>query len=207
MVLIKISLGIALILFILGFIYPLIVVKKSGNDPHGTHEGSSKITRMSGITIFLWLIYLLIFIFFSPDLFQFETFLFFYMDISFLIAGIILIISGFLFEIVGIISLGLNFRIELPKEKTNLITSGVYRYMRNPILFGMFLLFIGALLLIPNIILLFITISNFITFNAKAIEEEKFLLNRFGEDYSNYMNRVGRYFPFPMKKIFRSKRV
>lgn len=47
----------------------------------------------------------------------------------------ILIIIGFVFEILKIKELGINFRIELPKGETELITSGLYRVMRNPIVF------------------------------------------------------------------------
>ena len=108
----------------------------------------------------------------------------------------ILISIGFLFEILGIIALGLNFRIELPTDDTELITSGIYRIMRNPIVFGIFLLVIGSFLIVPTIIVLLICIFNVLTFNSKAIDEEKFLLRRFGEDYKNYMNEVGRYLPF-----------
>ncbi len=108
---------------------------------------------------------------------------------------------GFLFEILGIIALGINFRIELPIDETELITSGIYKTMRNPIVFGIFLLVTGTFLIIPTGIALLICIFNILTFNAKVIDEEKFLLRRFGEKYRSYRNEVGRYLPFVLKKI------
>ncbi len=111
----------------------------------------------------------------------------------------IIILFGFLFEIFGIITLGTNFRIELPTDNTELVTSGIYRIMRNPIVFGIFLLVIGSFLILPTIIVLLICIFNILTFNSKAIDEEKFLLQRFGEKYNKYMNKVGRYLPFKIK--------
>lgn len=113
-----------------------------------------------------------------------------------IITGMISISIGFLFEVLGIIALGINFRIELPTDETELITSGIYRIMRNPIVFGIFLLVIGTFLIIPTVIVLLICIFNILTFNSKAIDEEKFLLRRFGEEYKNYSNKIGRYLPF-----------
>ena len=124
---------------------------------------------------------------------------FLYNDIV-IIIGMIIILVGFIFEIFGIIALGINFRVELPTDDTELITSGIYRIMRNPIVFGIFLLLIGSFLLIPTIIVLLICIFNIITFNSKVIDEEKFLLRRFGKTYENYLNRVGRYLPFKIKR-------
>ncbi|MFW9901551.1 MAG: methyltransferase family protein [Candidatus Thorarchaeota archaeon] len=186
---------ICIILFLIGFFWPLIVVKKSGKDPHGTHEGSLLLTRLSSVSIFLWLGFIIVYVFFNRLVENLWLLYFLYNDIS-IIIGMILISIGFLFEILGIIALGLNFRIELPTDDTELITSGIYRIMRNPIVFGIFLLVIGSFLIVPTIIVLLISIFNILTFNSKAIDEEKFLLRRFGEDYKNYMNEVGRYLTF-----------
>lgn len=190
---------ICIILFLIGFFWPLIVVKKSGKDPHGTHEGSLLLTRLSSVSIFLWLGFIIVYVFFNRLVENLWLLYFLYNDIS-IIIGMILISIGFLFEILGIIALGLNFRIELPTDDTELITSGIYRIMRNPIVFGIFLLVIGSFLIVPTIIVLLICIFNILTFNSKAIDEEKFLLRRFGEDYKNYMNEVGRYLPFRIER-------
>ncbi|MFX1364111.1 MAG: methyltransferase family protein [Promethearchaeota archaeon] len=186
-------------LFIIGFIWPLIVVKKSGSNPHGTHEGSAILTQFSSVSIFLWLVLIILYIFFNNLI---ETFwhLNFLSNDMIIITGMILISFGFLLEILGIVALGINFRIELPIDETELITTGIYRIMRNPIVFGVFLLVFGSFLIIPTIIVLLIAIFNIITFNSKAIDEEKFLLQRFGDDYKNYKNRVGRYLPFKIIK-------
>ena len=175
------------------------MVKKSGKDPHGTHEGSLLLTRLSSVSILLWLGFIIVYIFFNRLVENLWLLYFLHNDIS-IIIGMILISIGFLLEILGIIALGSNFRIELPIDDTELITSGIYRIMRNPIVFGIFLLVIGSFLIIPTIIVLLICLFNILTFNSKAIDEEKFLLRRFGKDYKNYMNDVGRYLPFRIRK-------
>ncbi|MFX1313536.1 MAG: methyltransferase family protein [Promethearchaeota archaeon] len=190
---------ISIILFLVGFFWPLIIIKKSGKNPHGTHEGASILTRFSSVSIFLWLGLIICYIFFNYILESFLRIEFLSNDILVLI-GMITISIGFIFEIVGIKALGINFRIELPTDDIELITSGIYGVMRNPIVFGIFLLIIGSFLIIPTVIILIICIFNIITFNSKVIDEEKYLLNKFGEVYRNYKNSVGRYLPFRIAK-------
>ena len=40
-------------------------MKKSGGDPHGTHEGSNILTQLSSVSIFLWLFFIISYIFFN----------------------------------------------------------------------------------------------------------------------------------------------
>ncbi len=191
---------IVIFLFLLGFIWPLIVVKKRSKNPHGTHEGASILTKLSGVSIFFWL-GLICFYFFFPQIIR--NILFFnliYSNIA-VIIGMIIISIGFLFELMGIIALGENFRIEFPIEEIELITSGIYKFMRNPIVFGIFLLVAGTFIIIPNILTLFSMIFNILTFDSKAKDEERFLTKTFGEEYLQYKNKVGRYFPFNIKRI------
>jgi len=175
------------------------LVKKSGKNPHGSHEGSLLLTRLSSVSIFLWLGLIILYIFLNRIIENLWLMNFLSNDIS-IIIGMIMISLGFLLEILGIIALGINFRIELPTDDTELITSGIYRIMRNPIVFGIFLLMIGSFLIIPTVIVLFVCIFNILTFNSKAIDEERFLLQTFGEDFKNYLNKVGRYLPFRISR-------
>ena len=174
-------------------------MKKSGKNPHGTHEGSSLLTRFSSVSIFLWLGLIILYIFLDKLIESAWRIEFLSNDII-IITGMIIISIGFLFDLLGTIALGKNFRIELPTEETELITSGIYRLMRNPIILGIFFLVIGSFLIIPIVIVLFISIFNLFTFNSKAIDEEKFLLQRFGEEYKNYSNKVGRYLPITIRR-------
>ncbi|TFF99852.1 MAG: isoprenylcysteine carboxylmethyltransferase family protein [Promethearchaeota archaeon] len=191
----KIFLLLVLIIFSIGLMVPMIIIRKKGKDSHGTHEGYSILARLSSATIFIWIINIVLFIFFYNLIELFWRFTFLSGDL-FIIIGMISIAIGTIVEILGMYSLGINFRIELPKEETELITSGIYRVMRNPIAFGLFLIIGGTFLLIPNVLTLIITIANIIVFDAKVRDEEKFLLARFGKPYEEYQNKVGRYFPF-----------
>ncbi|MFX1450925.1 MAG: methyltransferase family protein [Promethearchaeota archaeon] len=195
---IKIYFVIVIISFLIGMIAPIILIRKKGMDPHGTHGDASILTRLSAVTIMLWIAFIILYLFMDEIIGNFWIIDFLAADV-FIIIGMILIGLGFIFEILGIIALGENFRIELPVEETKLITTGIYRLMRNPIVFGIFLLMIGSFFTIPTIINLIIGIMNIITFNSKAIDEEKFLSKRFGNKFEEYKNKVGRYLPFSIK--------
>jgi len=177
----------------------MIVIKKKGKDPHGTHEGTLLLTRLTPFTIFTWLIFTILFIINDVVILRFLALEVFISDF-FIIIGIIIIILGLILDGWGTIALGTNFRIELPKEEISLITTGVYRLMRNPIVMGIYLLLFGSFLIIPTIISLIFLIANVLTFDSKIRDEEKFLTKRFGEEYKKYRRKVGRYLPFSIKK-------
>ena len=79
---------------------------------------------------------------------------------------------------------------------SNLIISGPYRYVRNPMILGVVVLLLFESALFASIPLLLWAIvffvGNIIYFNAF---EEKELIKRFGVDYENYKNEVPMLFP------------
>jgi len=178
---------------------PMVKIKKKGNDPHITHNGASLLTRLTPIAIFPWVIYIILFIIDNAIILQFLAFKLLISD-YWIILGIIIIFFGLLLDFLGTAALGSNFRIDLPKEETTLITTGIYRLMRNPIVIGVYLLVFGSFLIIPTMISLIFLIANIITFNSKVRNEERFLAIRFGEEFEKYSKKVGRYTPFSLRK-------
>tara|TARA_B100000686_G_scaffold319923_1_gene371050 strand:- start:349 stop:870 length:522 start_codon:yes stop_codon:yes gene_type:complete len=79
---------------------------------------------------------------------------------------------------------------------TNLIVSGPYRYIRNPMLLGVFFLLISESIIFSSIPILCWFLIFFIgnIFYFKKIEE-KDLIKRFGSDYEKYKNNVPMLFP------------
>ena len=190
---------IVVIVYLIAFLVPLIIVRMNGADPHGTHQNYSVLARISPIAVFLLTIYIVLFIFFN-NIIQIFWVISFLLGDPIIIIGMVLMFIGLVFEILGIKNLGISFRIELPKEQTKLITSGIYKLMRNPIAVSLYLIVIGVFLITPNIFALIILLMNIITFDAKVRREESFLLERFGYEYEQYKNRVGRYLPVTFKK-------
>ncbi|UCE51000.1 MAG: isoprenylcysteine carboxylmethyltransferase family protein [Desulfobacterales bacterium] len=78
-----------------------------------------------------------------------------------------------------------------------LVTTGPYAYVRNPMLTGVFALLFGFGVLLGSASLLVVFTPLFIFINVwelKAIEEPE-LLKRLGEDYIEYRKRTPMFFP------------
>jgi len=88
-----------------------------------------------------------------------------------------------------------------------LVTTGPYAYVRNPMLTGVFALLFGFGVLFGSVSLLVAFTPLFIFINVwelKAIEEPE-LLKRLGEDYSEYRKRTPMFFP-DFGKIFERRK-
>ena len=78
-----------------------------------------------------------------------------------------------------------------------LVTSGPYAHSRNPMLTGVFALLFGIGVLLESFSLLFIFTPLFILINVwelKAIEEPE-LLQRLGQEYTEYRNKTPMFLP------------
>ncbi len=107
--------------------------------------------------------------------------------------SILLLAISLVIVTLSLIDLGKSTRLGLPTEKTTLKTNGVYRYSRNPMYFGFNLLTIASMLYWINIIVIILGIYSIITYHLIILGEEKFLEERFGEEYFSYKNKVRRY--------------
>ena len=88
-----------------------------------------------------------------------------------------------------------------------LVTTGPYAYVRNPMLTGVFALLFGFGVLFGSASLLVLFTPLFIFINVwelKAIEEPE-LLKRLGEDYIEYRKRTPMFFP-GFGKLFKIRR-
>jgi protein-S-isoprenylcysteine O-methyltransferase Ste14 len=81
------------------------------------------------------------------------------------------------------------------RAKHELVTSGPYKYIRHPLYAFGSVFFFGFLLLAGNWLL---TIAGLVALSALAARtplEEKMLIEKFGDQYRDYMKRTGRYIP------------
>ncbi len=81
-----------------------------------------------------------------------------------------------------------------PKE---LVTTGLYSWVRNPMLLGWFILLFGLGILLNSISLLFIFTPLFILINVLYVEivEEKEMEKKFGQQYLKYKESVPMFVP------------
>ncbi|MBN2228369.1 MAG: isoprenylcysteine carboxylmethyltransferase family protein [Candidatus Thorarchaeota archaeon] len=81
------------------------------------------------------------------------------------------------------------------KESHLLITAGPYAHVRHPMYTILNLFSFGVSLVTANLFTIGFVILTIIPFPFVVQKEEKMLLETFGEEYSEYMKRTGRFFP------------
>ena len=85
----------------------------------------------------------------------------------------------------------------LIKEGHELITSGPYRWIRHPLYSGALLLLFSISLVFEDWIIFGYSLIGLIAFRLLVIpEEEKQLLDAFGEEYECYQSRTGALLPW-----------
>lgn len=103
--------------------------------------------------------------------------------------GIFLVIIGRLISHFYLIS------IRKIKEKSfeGFIESGLFKYSRNPGLIGLFISFLGLLIIQPSIFFLICFIIYIVHMHFKIKMEEDYLINKHGEEYKLYLQKTRRY--------------
>jgi protein-S-isoprenylcysteine O-methyltransferase Ste14 len=82
------------------------------------------------------------------------------------------------------------------REKHELITRGIYGYIRHPMYASQWLWVIAQPLLLQNWIAGWLDLFVFILFYTLRVRaEEKLMIDTFGEQYRDYMKKVGGVFP------------
>lgn len=81
-----------------------------------------------------------------------------------------------------------------PAEATTLITSGIYRYSRNPMYLGVMLVLIGWALFLGNLLSALLIVGFVLYINRyQILPEERLLQEKFGGDFTAYKGRVRRW--------------
>jgi len=81
------------------------------------------------------------------------------------------------------------------KESHSLITAGPYAIVRHPMYTVLNTFSFGMSLITANFLMIGFVILLMLGFPFVARKEEQMLLETFGEEYSEYMNRTGRFLP------------
>ncbi len=112
------------------------------------------------------------------------------------------IVAGVLFILAGLAVIAAAFvkmrrartNVEPWKPTTAIVASGVYGISRNPIYLGMILIYLGASFLFNSFWFLPPLAPVLLLMHYGVIRrEEMYLERKFGDEYLNYKNRVGRW--------------
>lgn len=87
-----------------------------------------------------------------------------------------------------------SWRAGIPdKDKTELVTTGIYCYSRNPAFLGFDLMYVSVLLLYGNLLTLSFSAFAIVMLHLQILQEERYLVNTFGAPYQEYCRHVSRY--------------
>lgn len=81
------------------------------------------------------------------------------------------------------------------RKQHQLVTSGPYRWVRHPLYTVGCSLFISLGMIADNWFVALLGILTFIAMAIRTPKEEANLIEKFGDQYREYMRRTGRYFP------------
>lgn len=110
------------------------------------------------------------------------------------------IISGTPWQLVGWFSYALGMAVlglglwNFSTGCGSLMLTGMYRFSRNPIYMGYFLIFIGVALLIGSWFHLALTLVYQVAVHYLILSEERWCQTTYGQPYLQYLKQVRRYF-------------
>jgi len=79
------------------------------------------------------------------------------------------------------------------KAYEGFVNEGVFKFSRNPGLIGLYLSFLGFVIMKPSAFLLFCYLVYILHMHFKIKMEENYLTNKHGEEYSSYLEKTRRY--------------
>ena len=101
---------------------------------------------------------------------------------------------GDLIFLVSVICMKDSWRAGIPdQDKTELVTTGIYQFSRNPAFLGFDFMYIGVLLMYFNPLTAFFSLFAIVMLHLQILQEEKYLTATFGDAYTAYKKHVFRY--------------
>ena len=174
-------------IFLIAAVLPRIIQKQKRVETVGCIGISRKLFFLGKLSLFTSFALILVRLF-SGRLSLFEE-----NDVFFWACVALLAVGVGLFTL-AITRLGtFSLRVGLAQEVTALRITGVYRFSRNPMLLGLYLIALGSALYVQcpiNWILVIIAIT---VHHKIILAEEVFLQDRFGEQWIRYRKNVRRY--------------
>lgn len=113
------------------------------------------------------------------------------------VLGFTLGLIGLFISRIAQITIGNSWRVGIDVNSTpGLITTGIYRFVRNPTYTGIYLLCVGALILLPTILVSYWILAFFIMMEFQVRSEEEYLEMQYGNEYIQYTKQTKRYIPW-----------
>jgi len=115
--------------------------------------------------------------------------------------GTVWFYAGFLIYLLGVIIETIAMLDFFTTAVDKPVTKGVYRFSRNPMYFGIFLIFVGTGIACVSCVFLLLTAVFMILSHIVVVSEERFCLQKYGNAYREYLNRIPRWIGRPKSVI------
>ncbi|MBI4516224.1 MAG: isoprenylcysteine carboxylmethyltransferase family protein [Deltaproteobacteria bacterium] len=112
------------------------------------------------------------------------------------VAGWLLLVGGSVLTLAAQRQMGVSWRIGIDDRPTDLVTTGVFRHVRNPIFTGLLALMAGIVLLSPAWWSGVMALLTALAVRLQVAFEEQHLSALHGDAYLAYAARAGRFIPF-----------
>lgn len=174
--------------------------KITGIDPGVMGKSTSNIQRyMYQLTIIMTLYVLIIMVLHSLQL-RIGTYLASVAALDYIafdIIGFLIGLSGLSICLYAQLKMGSSWRVGIDENiKTVLITTGLYKYIRNPTYLGLFLLNLGLWFIWPTWAMFLFNFTFVLFLEVQVRCEEDYLTSVHGEKYLEYKKTTKRYLPF-----------
>ncbi len=108
--------------------------------------------------------------------------------------GYFLTTFGFVTGMLTLVKMKNSWRVGIRyDQKTDLLTTGIFKISRNPYFLSYDLFFLGFVFIFPSLILIIAFLTLAIIFHLMILEEEKYLKSVHGDSYAIYTKKVSRY--------------
>lgn len=166
--------------------------ERSTRDKYGNQ---AKWGPFFGLAFLGWTVVILIY-FFHPDSIDWIWKLSFLDCVPAKLVAVVMMCFAFLLNILFTVSVGKSIQTAFALGETpKLETKGIYGTIRHPGYLAFFAVALGIFLMIPNLITLVLLAYTCVVIYGHTLEEEKKLLEIYGEAYKRYRSEVGRFLP------------
>jgi len=158
---------------------PLARIGRHGEHPYGD---LGQIIILLGFLI-IWIL--------DSFVFKFSTFLTPYVPLylRLIVAGLILVFA------IYVVRSGHRAISDEILSSPRLLTDGAFARVRHPLYLAALLFYLFLIAITLSLISLFVFVGIFIFYNCIATYEEKFLEQKFGQDYRDYRKNVPKWIP------------
>jgi protein-S-isoprenylcysteine O-methyltransferase Ste14 len=113
---------------------------------------------------------------------------------AWLYGGLLIFVAALVISIMALFNIA-----TAPADKP--VTNGAYRISRHPMYLSGFLMFIGVGVSCASWVVLLLALIWIVFWRIVVPEEEKFLVDKYGADYLDYMKKTPRWIGIPKSSI------